>query len=125
MARKRQPKPLGIDIGVLHPESAFSEKERGNGFQKVDGDGHYISFHVNPMRGEKLCEITLRRGISHTEAANILRKLADRVERDRGELLNFPRGVCGWLNQDGVEVNEMLSLEYDESGNDLKMPEIE
>lgn len=103
MAKQRRARDLGLDICVCHPQSEVGElrhKEETYGDQ-CDADGHYMSVGMVPMRGQYLVELMIRRGMSATSAASILRKIADRIELNGDPLLNLIGSTSGQFMPDG------------------------
>src|SRR6516162_11105992 len=98
MARLRRPKALGLQINVILTDSIELARGHAHPFEdSTDDDGHHISYEMGPMRGDALCWLTLRRGLSTDTAADLLRKLADRLERHGHRLLSMPLGGEGWF----------------------------
>jgi hypothetical protein len=127
--KTKKPKDLGLYLSVFHPTSmGFGDGKAApeDYFQPRDDDGQYIDLTMVPMKGEELVTLFIRRGISADTAASILRKLAQRIEKNCS-LLVRGRGFDGWFDENGTVVESSLSLEgdYDPSGNDLTIPDIE
>jgi hypothetical protein len=79
--------------------------------EDTDADGHYVTFDMSPMRGDKLMDLTVRRGIDPGVAATILRKLADRIDQYGGKLLNL-QGGGHWFTSDGeIDIDVLQDLE--------------
>jgi len=126
MARDKKPKPLGLEIIVRHPESEVEVGPRPiDDDEYLDADGHDLQFEMAPMPGEAICWLAVRRGMAPREAAKLLRKIADHLENHGAILLNLKRGECGEFDANGEPLKSLLSLDYDESGNELQIPEIE
>src|SRR5438067_827073 len=98
---------MGLKLCVFHPDSM--KGLGGFSLEPCDGDGHHCGYHMGPMRGEALAEVSLRRGISAATAAAILRKLADRVEQAGPALLNLRAWKDGWFDERGEAVANPLS----------------
>jgi hypothetical protein len=126
MARRRPPN-LGLTITVAHPESETERPPRKADELAafMDHDGHVMEFAVGQYRGEDLAEVTLRRGMAPSAAAALLRKVADRIEKNEW-LMQARQGASGEFNPEGEAKKDVLSLDdnYDDFGN-LTTPEFE
>jgi hypothetical protein len=126
MAKWKKPKDLGLALMVVHESSydSLSDRIREGLAPEIDSDGHRTTYEMVPMPGDHLLGIAIRRGVSPRTAAELLRKLADRLERFGGELLNMPRGGEGSFNARGEPEASPMQLPRGENG-DLIVPDVE
>jgi hypothetical protein len=119
---------LQLEVRRVDPEDQDESRA-------VDDDGHVIEYETvrrpDPLANAKhpeplVVEVVIPNGVDAREAASLLRKLADLVERHGGELLNLPVGASGDFDPAGNPVKDVLSFDwsdYDEDGR-LKLPEV-
>lgn len=67
-------------------------------------DGYAIGVGMEPMPGDATATVALRQGTDPVTAAQLLRRIADLIERDGAELLNLPHNHKwgGWLTEAGT-----------------------
>jgi hypothetical protein len=106
----RKPKELGLYLTVKAGRAPPLP------FCAADADGHATTFSMDALYGAALAEVALRRGLAAAEAAAILRKLADRIERYGGELLTLTRGNDGRFSRFGEP--ELTMLQGDDGAGD-------
>jgi hypothetical protein len=132
MAEKRK-KHGALDGAALRLVANRPDPDDNEPFHPVDADGHVVCFSTEGILGKNdtntvfLAEVILPNGVAPREAASVLRKLADRVERHGAGLLNLPVGAMGEFDADGNPEGSILSIQwsdYDEDGR-LKVPPIE
>jgi hypothetical protein len=125
MPRKKK-LDLGLEITVRHPESEdwgripnppTYEEER------LDRQGRLIAYEMVPMSGQALLWLTLRRGMDPGATADLLRQLADLIDRHGAKLLSMHRGGAGSVSREGELVDAPLQVQYDENG-DAIIPEV-
>lgn len=96
-------RPLGLGIVVSHPDSELHptvpEADRND---LCDSDGHCIFVAIDEMCGEHLVELGIRIGLSATTAADILRKIALRLEQNGDGILLLRDGSQGVLSPNGA-----------------------
>ena len=97
---------LGLTLTVHHPDSMI--EDRAHFERDADSDGHFVAWHMTSMPKEFLLDLQIRQGMAAPEAASILRKLADRIERDGTEFLAQPGGTSGEYNKEGVAMRDGL-----------------
>jgi hypothetical protein len=126
MVPAKEPKDLGLEVIVTHPDSLDFGGNLEIEFDpdEIDVDGHYIIYEMMPMDGQVLFSRRVRRGMAPSAAAALLRKLADHVERHGGKLLSMPRGGEGCFNAFGDAVDDPLQFERDDDGEPI-LPDID
>lgn len=71
-------------------------------FPPLDDDGHYVAFEPCELDcGMDTIEVVVQRGLSWQRAAHVLRKLADRIEQNAGNLSTLANDSSGYFNSDG------------------------
>jgi hypothetical protein len=122
MTQGRSSRDLGLEIGVVRPDSSGGNSNHYP-VEELDADGHHIFYEMVVMKGQRLLTLELRRGMSPSAAAMLLRKIASSLERHGAKLLSMPRGGEGYFDNDGEPQDDPLQLERDEHG-DLEPPDI-
>ena len=96
---------LGLDIRVFRLDPAVNVGHRENASEK-DDDGHFISYMSGPISREVACHVKLSRTLEPQEAANLLRKLADRIELHGAQLLTLRPDQLGHFDAKGEPVED-------------------
>lgn len=129
--RRRRARKLGLSISVRHPESEteylaenpeMRERAISQYADESDGDGHIFYGYMSTMPGEFLADVQLRRGMSAGCAVSILRKIADRIERNGDALLNLTGSTSGAFDKDGTFVNDGLGDDDDDCEERFPLP---
>jgi hypothetical protein len=112
MRRSKRPPALELSIRVFHPESIdFGKSSKGvplgeyiercqAAFRPVDDDGHHLTYGMLKASDYALLSLTLQRGMAPQAAAELLRKVASRIEGQPG-LLTLRQGQLGCFLPDG------------------------
>jgi hypothetical protein len=122
MIQSKESSGLGLQICVVHPDSSDGNSNRYPE-EELDSDGRHIFYEMVAMKGQRILSLELRRGMSPGVAANLLRKIANSLDRHGAKLLGMPRGGEGYFDNDGELQDDPLQLERDEHG-DLEAPDI-
>jgi hypothetical protein len=124
--QKRKPPDLGLSIEVRHPASEvidptkkgqrpFNEEKYAH---KLDADGHHIRFDMVEMPSQRLLELSIRRGLDAASASDLLRKLADHIDRHGSKLLNLTYREGGFIDRDGdLDDDDFFRMKHDNCGN--------
>jgi|GEM_PF-3302831 hypothetical protein len=71
-------------------------------FPPLDEDGHHINFEPYKLDyGQDLIEVVVQRGLSWDRTAQLLRKLADRIEQNAADLSTLGTEPFGLFESDG------------------------
>jgi hypothetical protein len=122
MTQGKRSRELGLEICVVRADTSggnsncYPEEE-------LDSDGHHIFYEMVVMKGQRILSLELRQGMAPGAAANLLRKIANSLDRHGAKLLGMPRGGEGYFDSKGEPQADPLQVERDEHGN-LAPPDI-